>query len=307
MGYTSYTSPRRIPKVLVMFTHLVPLLLVLFQVPSVPAVENEECQRFCPEDLHASVIAHRFMDRVIFLQKTLTAAVDGLELLQEKTSTMPDDMRERAGLSSQEASSIDLEKLRDIQADLFNHMIRADKRAWNRVIDTYNDMVDKSRAPKAPKDLPDLRFEIENLHKAAKETEESFEPFLEVLGGHLASMYYSLIVVVEGMVKAGGKEVVLKMMQQKVDNLMGNVLLQLVENRIEDTKTVVPSLLGDITKLAEKLAYDFYALGLKVKQVEFWKMELKTLEDYLAHIAVPEDEVDKDVKFIVALIERYKK
>ena len=237
---------------------------------------------------------------------------------------MPDDMRERAGLSSQEASSIDLEKLRDIQADLFNHMIRADKRAWNRVIDTYNDMVDKryafinkktsffhkffcSRAPKAPKDLPDLRFEIENLHKAAKETEESFEPFLEVLGGHLASMYYSLIVVVEGMVKAGGKEVVLKMMQQKVDNLMGNVLLQLVENRIEDTKTVVPSLLGDITKLAEKLAYDFYALGLKVKQVEFWKMELKTLEDYLAHIAVPEDEVDKDVKFIVALIERYKK
>ena len=152
-----------------------------------------------------------------------------------------------------------------------------------------------------------MRIEIENLHKTVEETQESFEPFLEELGRSLASVYSSLIVVVEGMVKAGGKEMVLKMMQQKVDNLMGNVLLKLVENKIQETQTVLPSLLGEVAKLTEKLSYDFYALGLKVKQSEFWKMELKTLEDYLVHIAVPEDEQDKDVKLITALIEKYKK
>ena len=138
-----------------------------------------------------------------------------------------------------------------------------------------------------------------------KETEESFEPFLDQLGRSLNKLYYSLIVVVEGMVKAGGKEMVLTMMQQKVDNLMGKVLLKLVDNKMTETRSVMPNLLGDVGKLTEKLSYDFYALGLKVKQVEFWKMELKTLEDYLIHNAVPEDEEDKDVVFITALIEKH--
>ena len=153
--------------------------------------------------------------------------------------------------------------------------------------------------------MPDLRIEIENLQKTVKESEESFEPFLEELGRSLSSIYKSLIVVVEGLVKAGGKEMVLKMMQQKVDNLMGKVLLQLVENKTQDQVTPLPPVMGDIAKLAEKLNWDFYALGLKVKQADFWQMELKILEDYLDHIKLPEDEEDKDIKFITALIEKY--
>ena len=109
------------------------------------------------------------------------------------------------------------------------------------------------------------------------------------------------------MVKAGGKEMVLTMMQQKVDNLMGKVLIKLVDNKMTETRSVMPSLLGDVGKLTEKLSYDFYALGLKVKQEEFWKMELKTLEDYLVHNAVPGEEEDKDVIFITALIEKHNK
>ena len=38
--------------------------------------------RHCPEDLHASVFTNRLRDRVEFIQRSLTAAVDGLELLQ---------------------------------------------------------------------------------------------------------------------------------------------------------------------------------------------------------------------------------
>ena len=56
---------------------------------------------------------------------------------------MPEDMRKKAGLAYDDVKNIDIEKLREIEADLFNHMIRADSRAWNRVIDTYKDMLDK--------------------------------------------------------------------------------------------------------------------------------------------------------------------
>ena len=56
---------------------------------------------------------------------------------------MPDEMREKAGLKPKEATKIDIEKLRELQADLLEHLLRSDTRAWNRVIDTYKDMVDK--------------------------------------------------------------------------------------------------------------------------------------------------------------------
>jgi len=284
------------------------LLLLLFYIilpRKISSLEEDECQRFCPEDVKAAVFFRRLEERVTFLQKTLTAAIDGLELLQEKTGEMPDAMREKAGMEKLEIRKVDIDMMRALQNDLLEHLIRADTRAWNRIIDTYRDMVDKSRSPKAPKDLPDLRIEIENLQKTVKESEESFEPFLEELGRSLSSIYKSLIVVVEGLVKAGGKEMVLKMMQQKVDNLMGKVLLQLVENKTQDQVTPLPPVMGDIAKLAEKLNWDFYALGLKVKQADFWQMELKILEDYLDHIKLPEDKEDKDIKFITALIEKY--
>ena len=56
---------------------------------------------------------------------------------------MPDEMRTKAGLDKDDVKNIDIDELREIEADLFNHMIRADSRAWNRVIDTYKDMLDK--------------------------------------------------------------------------------------------------------------------------------------------------------------------
>ena len=162
-----------------------------------------------------------------------------------------------------------------------------------------------SRAPQAPKDLPDLRIEIENLDKTVKESEESFEPLLKELGGSLGRVFSSLVLVVESMLKAGGEEMVLEKMKEKVDNMLGKVLVKLVENKTKNIQTAQPRILGDVAKLTEKFSYDFYALGLKVKLAEFWKMELKTLEDYLAHVTVPGDDADEDVRFIVSIIEKY--
>ena len=66
-----------------------------------------------------------------------------ISIMQDKTGTMPEDMRVKAGLDKDDVKNIDIEELREAQDDLFNHLIRADTRAWNRIIDTYRDMLDK--------------------------------------------------------------------------------------------------------------------------------------------------------------------
>jgi len=287
------------------------LVTAFLLMPAVTAQDQDECKRHCPEDLHASVFTNRLRDRVEFIQRSLTAAVDGLELLQAKTSNIPEIMKEKMGQmggkleETNEDAGEGIKRLKMLLADLIEHLLRADRRAWNRIIDTHLDILDKSRAPQAPKDLPDLRIEIENLDKTVKESEESFEPLLKELGGSLGRVFSSLVLVVESMLKAGGEEMVLEKMKEKVDNMLGKVLVKLVENKTKNIQTAQPRILGDVAKLTEKFSYDFYALGLKVKLGEFWKMELKTLEDYLAHVTVPGDDADEDVRLIVSIIEKY--
>ena len=89
---------------------------------------------------------------------------------------------------------------------------------------------------------------------------------------------------------------------------MGRILIKLVENKTKKIQVVTSGIFGDVAKLTEKLSWDFYALGLKVRQSDFWSMELKTLEDYLAHLKVTGEVTEEDdALFIVALIEKYKK
>jgi len=277
-------------------------ILVLFLLPILSYQYEEECPRFCPEDLHASVFNQRMKERVLLIQRSLTAALDGMELLQGRTSDMSDSVKEKLGVK---INAEVFDSLRVALADLIEHLLRADKRAWNRIIDTHADIIDKRRSPQAPKDLPDLKEEIENLDKTVKESEESFEHFLKELGSNLKKTFSPLIVVVENLLKMGGEELVLEKMKEKVDNFMGKLLLKLVENKSQKTKRALPRLLGNVGKLTEKLSYDFYVLGLKVKLSEFWKMEQKTLEDYLAHITVDEDQEADDVTFIVDIINKY--
>ena len=52
-------------------------------------------------------------------------------------------MREKAGMEKLEIHKVDIDMMRALQNDLLEHLIRADTRAWNRIIDTYRDMVDK--------------------------------------------------------------------------------------------------------------------------------------------------------------------
>merc|ERR1719228_56843 len=276
--------------------------LVVILLPILSYQYDEECNRYCPEDLHASVFNQRMKERVHLIQRSLTAAIDGMELLQGRTSDMPDSVKEKLGVK---INGEVFDNLRVALADLIEHLLRADKRAWNRIIDTHADIIDKRRSPQAPKDLPDLKEEIENLDKTMKESEESFEHFLKELGSNLKKTFSPLIVVVENLLKMGGEELVLEKMKEKVDNFMGKLLLKLVENKSRKTKRALPRLLGDVGKLTEKLSYDFYVLGLKVKLSQFWKMEQKTLEDYLAHITVDEDQETDDVTFIVDIINKY--
>ena len=72
---------------------------------------------------------------------------------------MPDEMREKAGLKPMEDSFKDVDKLRELLSDLIEHLLRADRRAWNRVIDTYKDGVRPYRGRKI---IPFAKCYMEN-------------------------------------------------------------------------------------------------------------------------------------------------
>ena len=80
-------------------------------------------------------------------------------------------------------------------------------RAWDRITDTYLDIQQPSRAPKAPKTLTDLKSELENLVTSLHWSSGVLQPLLDTLGGRLARIFNTLVRLMETMIKFGGEEV----------------------------------------------------------------------------------------------------
>jgi len=290
---------------------LINLLLGLSLLANAEEDDSGECDRFCPEDLKAVVFSPKLKSRIDFLQRTVNAAIDGLETLHKKSSNLPDELKSQMGVKM-DGEGGGPDDLRSLLNDLIGHLVRADTRAWNRVSDTNADIMDKSRAPKAPKSLSNLKTEIDGLTKSLKESEESFEPLLTELGSSLGKLLSPMMMIIEGMMKIGGGEMGVDKLKGMVDNLMGKVLLKMVTNKMaedKDEKKPQPVLFGELIGLTEKLEKDFHVLGRKLNLPDFWKGELFRFGDEgVDHDkSTNEDDVlvGEDVDFITTLVEKY--
>jgi len=210
-------------------------------------------------------------------------AIKGLETLTQKMSAIPANLKSEMGMGEEADVAKEPEELRTLLKELIIHAARADQRAWGRIIDTEADVLDPSRAPKAPRTLSDLRVEVEGLAGAWRETEESFDTLRRSLGSSLGKVLGPMLSVMEGMVKAAGiggegmGKLGLEKLRSQVDNMMGRVLLRMVVNRGKDEEKKDLRIFSDLTDFAERLAKDFVVKGRKLTLEEFWNEELSVL------------------------------
>jgi len=251
--------------------------------------------------------------RIEFLQGTLEESFKGLENLKEKAATLPDHLRSQLGgvfppLEEDESSP---EELGGLLSDLLEHTVRAQQRAWGRVIDTTMDIRDPKRAPKAPKTLSDLKTEIEGLEKTLLDSEESFGELLNYLGKTLAQLLQPMRKVMEGMLQMGG-EFGMETLKKQVDNMMGKVLLRVVIDGQEGTTAPFPSLFKEPQDFVRSIQNHFNTLGRKIPLEEFWESEWKRLVERDAGKEIEErDEEEEDdplyaddINFVTALVEQ---
>lgn len=287
----------------------IPLLLLLLPFPIMLEQPSDECPRFCPEDLKATTFTPLFRQRVDFLRNTLGKAIDGLEGLQGKAAKLPDHLKDQMGAVFPDIEVDNItEKLKPVLEDLVDHAVRSYQRGWNRVQDTNADILDPSRAPKAPKTVDDLKEEVVALGESLKVTEESFDPLLESLGKSLAQLLSPMMMLMEGMVKMGG-EMGMEKLREQVDNMMGKVLLRMVINKLEEKKAESPILFQKLQKLTESLANDVSKVQCPYSLSNFWKEEM----DRLKSVDDGEDDEEEDVlagediDFMVGVVEKYLK
>jgi len=253
------------------------LALVLVLVAVYTEETEDECSRFSPHELRATVFDPLMMKKVKFLRTTLEAAIDGLEELEQKTMDVPESMKEKLGLNVGEDEENDTTgEMRSFLLDQLDSIISGDLRAWDRITDTYLDIQDPSRARKAPKTLTDLKTELEDLVTSLAWTSGALQPLLHTLGTRLARIFKTLLRMMETMIQFGGEEVMLeKMKERDINNLMGKVLIELL--RLKKEKNVAEfelNVFKQLETLAEKLNTDFYKNGRKLSSEEFWKIEV---------------------------------
>jgi len=262
------------------------------------AASQEECKRFCPEDVKATVFRPMVTERLEWVEATMEEAIKGLETLTQKMTAIPANLKSEMGMEEDEDLAKEPEELRSLVRELIIHAARADQRAWGRIIDTEADVLDPSRAPKAPRTLSDLRAEVEGLAAAWRETEESFDTLKRSLGSSLGKMLGPMLTVMEGMVRAAGVggegigQLGLEKLKSQVDNLMGRVLLRMVvQDKGKEKKA--PRIFGGLIDLAEGLARDFIVKGRKLTLEEFWSEELSLLPG--RKLEKEEEVVEEDV------------
>merc|ERR550517_710209 len=254
------------------------LLLSILAVAST----SDECKRFCPEDIKAAVFRPMVKERLGWVEETMEEAIRGLETLTQKMSAIPANLKSEMGMGEDADVAKEPEELRLLVKELIVHAARADQRAWGRIIDTEADVLDPSRAPKAPRTLSDLRAEVEGVAAAWRETEESFDTLKRSLGSSLGKMLGPMLTVMEGMVRAAGVggegigQLGLEKLKSQVDNLMGRVLLRMVvQDKSKEKET--PRIFGGLIDQAERLARDFIVKGRQLTLEEFWSEELSVL------------------------------
>merc|ERR1719320_1660914 len=289
---------------------LIPLILIVCYLSDhhhAQEHDQDQCNRFSPEDLRAVVFWPKLRTRLDFLSATFTAAIEGLETLHKKSKVLPDELKGQMGvkISDKAEGSAGLKNLLD---DLIRHVVRADLKVWNRIIDTNQDILDKSRAPKSPRSLSDLKTEIEGLKKSFIASEESFEPLMKELGSSIGKL------LSPRMMSMGGGEMSMDNLRGLVDNLMGRVLLKMITNKQnknnektneEKDESDGPALFRDLLGLSENLAKDFYTLGRKMELTAFWKGELSRFGSEGVHHTDSEEILDEDVDVITATAEKY--
>ena len=181
---------------------------VMTLVLTVLSQEEEECSKFCPEELRATVFDSLMMKKIKFIRTTLDAAIDGLEELEQKTKDVPESMKEKLGLNVEDDDNDTTEEMRVFLVEQLDSVLSGDMRAWDRITDTYQDILQPSRAPKAPKSLTDLRAELSGLVTSLQWSSEALQPLLSTLGSRLARIFTTLVRMMETMMKFGGEEVV---------------------------------------------------------------------------------------------------
>ena len=183
------------------------LVSVMTLVLTVLSQEEEECSKFCPEELRATVFDSLMMKKIKFIRTTLDAAIDGLEELEHKTKDVPESMKEKLGLNVEDDDNDTTEEMRVFLVEQLDSVLSGDMRAWDRITDTYQDILQPSRAPKAPKSLTDLKAELSGLVTSLQWSSEALQPLLSTLGSRLARIFTTLVRMMETMMKFGGEEV----------------------------------------------------------------------------------------------------
>ena len=110
-------------------------LLVALAVASGYAEDNEEaeeCSRFCPHELRATVFDPLMLKKIKFLRAALEAAIDGLEELEQKTMDVPESMKEKLGLNDvDEDKKATAGEMRSFLLDHLDFIIRQVARVWS--------------------------------------------------------------------------------------------------------------------------------------------------------------------------------
>ena len=157
-----------------------------------------------------------------------------------------------------------------------------------------------------------MKSEIAGIRKSLVESEESFEPLMNVLGSSIGKLLSPMMMIIEGMMSVGGGEMGVDKLKGMVDNMMGKVLLRMVSNKMKentDEKKSKPVIFGDLVDLTEKLGKDFYSLGRKMNLPDFWKGELFRFGDGGMHQSATSESEDvldgEDIDFITAIVEKH--
>ena len=104
---------------------LLALALAVVSVSTEDIDETDECSRFCPHELRATVFDPLMLRKVKFLRSTMEAAIDGLEELEQKTMDVPESMKEKLGLNDVEDEDNDTTgEMREFLLEQLDSIIR---------------------------------------------------------------------------------------------------------------------------------------------------------------------------------------
>ena len=111
------------------------VVVVALAVSSVSTEANEEadeCSRFSPHELRATVFDPLMLKKIKFLRAALEAAIDGLEELEQKTMDVPESMKEKLGLNDvDEDKNATAGEMRSFLLDHLDFIIRQVGTVWS--------------------------------------------------------------------------------------------------------------------------------------------------------------------------------